>query len=1055
VGVSVLAALGLAVLSFVALWQWQIAVDALNSKEVALEEKNIALEGEREERRQRALAQVETLLRADARAVPTILDNLAEHRDEVLPRLRRVWEGPDTLRNRPRRMRAALALLPVEPQRVRDSLVKWMLQVPDPAELLVVRDSLRPHAATLRDNLWRRLEQRGNKAEQRLRILAALAAFDPQGARWKTAGEQALGPWLSDNPLYLGTWTEALRPARDALLGPLTEVFKGKHLAERRPVAASILADYAKDQSATLAELIVQADDRQFATLFPVLRRHREAVLPLLTREVQRVAAPPWNDPPLPKTWPTIAPAVQKQIEEASGLLAERFAFVQTLPLDRFASLAEVLRRSGYRPVRLRPYRAGKMMMQVAAVWTRDGRDWRLLQDISAEKVRHQDAELRKAGFQGVDVCGWLQPAEAPTEVYAALWVRAAADKQEARLYVGVHEARHAQDGWQPLKQAGLEPLTMHAFRGTDGTRRFSSAWRRLVPWPQVVAHFVASKRFYESQLTPDQVQMDVGLSCEGPAPEYRGVWHKVADSESVEQHGLTPAAHRERCRELMQQSYRCVALSVAETAPGTLVTASVWQRPRVTDQARETLARRQSGAGLTLLRLGQPEGVWPLLAHSAYPEARTRLIHRMGPEGVPSETLIARLHTEKDNSIRRALILALGEYTDQDLPAKVQKPLVKQLLDWYRNDPDSGVHGAIDWLLRHGKEGPTDRLLDWGQASALRKIDEELAVRLRAERFAAIAGTVVAATPAPGAWPLLLLLAGVWNLEARARDTANWFVNSQGQTLAVIDSRKPFLMGAPDDEAGRHSNETLHWSQIGRRYAIATKAVTVAQWKRFLAAHPEVKHNYPERYSPEAEGPIITVTWYEAAQYCRWLSELESVPEHEMVFPSVAEIEKYKNGAGPLLRLPADHLKRKGYRLPTEAEWEYAARAGTKTSRYYGSSLELLPRYAWSPNNAKERTRPVGQLKPNDFGLFDMHGNVWTWCLDTSSSYPGGTRDRPVLDKEDLRPVTDRLSRVMRGASFSVHPGFVRSAFRNSGPPSFLNNTVGVRVARTWAELP
>jgi formylglycine-generating enzyme required for sulfatase activity len=411
-----------------------------------------------------------------------------------------------------------------------------------------------------------------------------------------------------------------------------------------------------------------------------------------------------------------------------------------------------------------------------------------------------------------------------------------------------------------------------------------------------------------------------------------------------------------------------------------------------------------------------------------------------MGPQGVPASTLIARLQTERDVSIRRALILALGEYTEKDLAAKVRAPLVKKLLGWYRNDPDPGIHGAIDWLLRHGKEGPAARPLDWAQAKALQHIDEELASRLRAERFAAVAGSV-AAPP--------LLPAALLQPDAQAR--GNWYVNGQGQTLTVLDARKPFLMGSPPDEEGRIAeNEKLHWRQIGRRYAIGTKPVMVAQFQRFLKACPEVKHSYTEKYSPDADGPIIQVTWYEAAQYCRWLSEQEGIPENEMVYPSVAEIEKCKDGVTPL-RLPANHLKRTGYRLPTEAEWEFAARAGAKTSRCYGSSVDLLPRYGWYQNNAKVRSWPVGQQKPNDFGLFDMHGNVWNWCLGRPWLYLNGTQGRPLPDTAELEPVTDRLSRALRGGSFGNRATFVHSANRGNYQPAVRFVYNGLRVCRTY----
>jgi formylglycine-generating enzyme required for sulfatase activity len=141
------------------------------------------------------------------------------------------------------------------------------------------------------------------------------------------------------------------------------------------------------------------------------------------------------------------------------------------------------------------------------------------------------------------------------------------------------------------------------------------------------------------------------------------------------------------------------------------------------------------------------------------------------------------------------------------------------------------------------------------------------------------------------------------------------------------------------------------------------------------------------------------------------------------------------------------DYLRRTGYRLPTEAEWEYAARAEAASSRYYGDSVELLRRYAWHQANGEDRTWPVGQKRPNDFGLFDMHGNVFTWTQDPAFLYPSGR----VEDKEDIRPIEDRISRVFRGGSFSALAPYVRSALRSFLRPAFRNNIVGVRPCRTY----
>jgi formylglycine-generating enzyme required for sulfatase activity len=184
------------------------------------------------------------------------------------------------------------------------------------------------------------------------------------------------------------------------------------------------------------------------------------------------------------------------------------------------------------------------------------------------------------------------------------------------------------------------------------------------------------------------------------------------------------------------------------------------------------------------------------------------------------------------------------------------------------------------------------------------------------------------------------------------------------------------------------------------------------------------------------------------AAQYCRWLSEQEGVPEDQRCYPSVAVIEKSKDGVTPL-KLPADYLKRTGYRLPTEAEWEYACRAGALTSRYYGSDGRLLDRYAWYAANA-DRARPVGRKLPNDFGLFDMHGNVWTWCQNRATLYPVNVGGEAVEDREDIRDISDRFALLLRGTSFLTRASYVRCATRYDGRPSIPTNFFGVRPART-----
>ncbi len=163
------------------------------------------------------------------------------------------------------------------------------------------------------------------------------------------------------------------------------------------------------------------------------------------------------------------------------------------------------------------------------------------------------------------------------------------------------------------------------------------------------------------------------------------------------------------------------------------------------------------------------------------------------------------------------------------------------------------------------------------------------------------------------------------------------------------------------------------------------------------------------------------------------------------MCFPP---IEQIKDG----MKLPSDYWTRTGYRMPTEAEWEYACRAHALTSRFYGTSDEMLRYYSWYQGNAQGHVWPVGRLKPNDFGLFDVYGNVWEWCLDrwppsARSEATGKARE----DGEYGDVITDTEYRIGRGGAYSGPADHSRSATHNWNKPSRSDTILGLRVARTW----
>jgi formylglycine-generating enzyme required for sulfatase activity len=231
------------------------------------------------------------------------------------------------------------------------------------------------------------------------------------------------------------------------------------------------------------------------------------------------------------------------------------------------------------------------------------------------------------------------------------------------------------------------------------------------------------------------------------------------------------------------------------------------------------------------------------------------------------------------------------------------------------------------------------------------------------------------------------------------------------------------------------------------------TTEVTVEQFLRFRR-----EHNIPFRYTPEPDCPVTHLTWYEAAKYCRWLDEQEGVPEDQMCYPPIDQIGPPAPPDRPFMKLPADFLQRTGHRLPTEAEWEYACRAGAATGRFYGHADELLGRYARTFTNSGHRgvfrSAPVGGLLPNDFGLFDVLGNAMELCHDRFAPYPHfpGRVLPHVLEKGDRFDVKDikNDSRVRRGGAFLYEPSTARSAHRDYGLPNSRQPFLGFRVVRT-----
>lgn len=240
---------------------------------------------------------------------------------------------------------------------------------------------------------------------------------------------------------------------------------------------------------------------------------------------------------------------------------------------------------------------------------------------------------------------------------------------------------------------------------------------------------------------------------------------------------------------------------------------------------------------------------------------------------------------------------------------------------------------------------------------------------------------------------------------------------NSIGMKLVLIP-KGTFIMGSPIEEEGRYDNEVQHKVTISKDYYLGVTEVTQGQYEKVMGTNPSNFQKQVILNKDSSMYPVEKVTWEDAVSFCKRLSEL-----------------------------PDEKKAGRVYRLPTEAEWEYACRAESETAFHFGGSSKLSDDFAWFGNSNKQ-THPVGQKKPNAWGLYDMHGNVFEWCGDWFNEYPKGAVSDPTGPKEGVL-------RVFRGGSWQSGAASGRSATRFFTAPFGRGDWIGFRVALGSSEIP
>ncbi|MEZ6033909.1 MAG: SUMF1/EgtB/PvdO family nonheme iron enzyme [Planctomycetaceae bacterium] len=965
----------------------------------------LRIQRQAEERRIQAEATrlVEGLLTAETEHVKGTIENLKDFKRWADPLLNDALQFSGEASNA--RLHACLALIADQQEcdpRMLEFLHERILTI-SLEQMPPVLELLQPHKAELSRVCLTTATDEQQSAQRRLHAACALARFAPGHEIWKdmTFTKFLTRELVTSNPVFVARYQELLRGVGSHLIDPLTELFKSRAYGElSRTLATSLLADYAANAPDRLADLIVAADTVSDRTLFPVLRQHQQAVVKKLEFILDRQVVPDWQDPVPDPSWKVVPPAVQAKIEMAHGAINDHFAFCLDMPLPQFLDTAEALRLSGYRPTRVRPCwsvsgsdEAGhddstSPNNRVAAVWTRDGKAWEIEAQVKSVDLPPRDMPVIRNNLTLIDIAPLYPSGASGDQKFIAVWSEPASLDDQRRVVIDATEEDLSQTHVQMIERGFGSQCTVSVRTNNEGQRLYSGIWS---------GRGAASKAWlaYPGFEMIHQPLWDIAVAAAESsthAQVFSAVWHADLNFESRLLQAVAIDSAVTQLQPHFDEGFRPVAIAVDSARCSVIL-----HRPLVPDSAKEELALQQAAAATALLRLDAPARVWPLFRHGPDPRLSSLLPHRMGTTGVDPGVLLARLEIESDPGCRRGLILAIGECArEKSLPADQQTAALKDLKRLYNDDSDPGIHGAAEW--------------------ALKQLKAEAEIAAIKEAYAT--GLIV-------------------------RDR-QWYLTKTGQqTMIVIQPAEEFLMGSPITEEQRFEGpagtyEFLHRRRINHNFAIGAEEITVARFLAFRRDHPIDRSR-----SREEDAPANTLTWYDAAAYCNWLSEQEGIPREEWCYDPQQPIAEG-------MRLPPNYLQRTGYRLPTEAEWEYACRAGSATARFFGETETLLSEYAWYIANSGEKWMlPVGTLKPNPLGLFDIHGNALEWCQDPA--FPYDDAGHPWIgDREFAGQLSEAQIRILRGGSFLSNASYLRSAYRYMLNPGNRSLISGCRVART-----
>jgi formylglycine-generating enzyme required for sulfatase activity len=366
-------------------------------------------------------------------------------------------------------------------------------------------------------------------------------------------------------------------------------------------------------------------------------------------------------------------------------------------------------------------------------------------------------------------------------------------------------------------------------------------------------------------------------------------------------------------------------------------------------------------------------------------------------------------------------MILGLGEYSLDQLPSAERDGLLKTLATMYAEHPSRTIHSAVGWLLRR-----------WGQDESVRSVEEK---ELAYDATGAREWYVIQVDPPQFEPP---------------KDENSQPEKPSEQEKRSIDLTAPIyftMLVYPGGEFEMGDPGQQKRKSVSGPFAVSDSEVT---WRQFSAVDDDThRKSWEKQFQQQLGGrdlhpdePVFGVSWFDAVNYCRWLTESKMPGETNQCYRK-KDLSGSEDSYKGWLSFPSNtdgawewpmNPKRPGFRLLTEAEWEYVARGGMETRYSFGSSESLLAEYGWFTDNSEKWCHRTRELRPSVAGVFDIHGNMWEWVDDW---------------------YTEGSNRVYRGGSWDFVAALCRTANRGYDSPSFRLTSIGFRLALSSSGIP